>query len=266
MANGYFDDGATHIELGAHTVFVAGFGRNDLILAPHDAVGRVLDTGGGIVDVSVRGQRLRANMGDAEYYIYEILTCLARSEAGDIGSEDNRGERVVFGNSVCVGGAGNVHAYQFADIRMDFESPEKSSEAAWGSVPATAGIFAGSTTNQTYVAGGEDLGCGGSMRIEMERDWPLRVIPRARGARTSVPYRGAVMLFNVRTLWQADGDHITDDITDLVRAIGPRHVDLVANGMTYSDVLLRGAGMEGGDAKYAMVSFDFVQEVGACGL
>jgi len=261
VAEGYFNDGTVNVELGEH-VFVTPTGaRRNVALEPHDDPAVVLDSGGGTFELQVTGQRVRDNLGDAERYIYQLLLALATSEPGDLAHENNRGYRSVFGDSACVSGEGDVQGSRFADMRFDFASPEKSSEPAWGAVPATPGIYAGTSTLRNYAAGGVSLGTGGEMRTEMYRAWPLREIPRARGSRTSVPPRGAVMKFLVRTAWPETTVNLARDLEDLMRTIGPRQVDLTANGNTYEDVVL--AAMRPGhtDRKFTMVEFELLQQL-----
>jgi len=239
MAEGYFNDGTVNVELGAH-VFATPTGRRSIVrLAPHSAPGRVHDSGGGILTLEVTAQRLRANLGDAERYIYERLRALATSGPGDLGCEDNRGYRHVFGDSVCVGGRGEVHGYRFVEMRLDFLTPEKQTEPAWGAVPAPPGTYAGTWTIQDYRAGGVSLGVGGSMRIEMVRSYPLREIPRARGAREGEPESRAEMRFVVEASVVADASNLATELEDLARQISGE-VYLTGNGNAYPGCILEG--------------------------
>ena len=261
MADGYFNDGTVNIELGEH-VFVTPFGRRrNVILELHDDPASVLASGGGALELDVRAQRVRDNLGDAERYIYEYLHSLATSDPGDLGHEDNRGHHSVFGDSVCVGAEGVVSANQFADMRLAFESPEKSSEPAWGSVPAAPATYAGTSTLQDYAAGGVNLGVGGLMGIEMQRSWPLREIPRARGARTTMPPRGAAMRFIVTAARVAGTANLAADLEGLMRSIGPGKMDLTGNGNTFEDVLLQAMRPAHTDHKHTMVEFVFVKQI-----
>ena len=264
MADGYFNDGvAVNIELGVHVFGLPQVARRNLILTPHDAGGVVLDSGGGTHEISVTGQRTRENLGDAERYIYEILVALAGSDAGDLAYEDNRGHRVVFGDAICVSASGEVQAGRFAEIRYEFESPERLSQPAWGAVPTTPGVYAGSDWLQDYAVGGVSLGTGGRMRIEMHRSWPLREMPRARGARATTPYSGAQIRFLVTADQVAGTSNLASALDTVERLIGPRTVDLVANGMQYNDVILDQARPRQTDRKMTEVEFEFVQVWGA---
>ena len=229
MPGGYFNDGnGTHVELGEHAFATATAYRRNVIrepyATPYGGAARVMDSGGGILDVEATGQRVRANMGDAERYIYELFRALAFSGAGDLGVEDNRIFRQVYGDSVCVGATGEVRAFKFADMRFSFLSPEKSGEPAWGGPPPDAPLpYAGTSTAQDYAAGGVTLGIGVSMRIELIRSWPLREIPRARGARTTEPHRAAQIRFIVQCGALANAVHLAAYLENLARQIGPRH-------------------------------------------
>ncbi len=260
MAEGYFDDGTVHVELGAHVFATPGGRRRIVRLQPHSRPGAVLDSGGGVLELEVTGQRLRANLGDAERYIYEQLRALATSDPGELGFEDNRGYRHVFGDSVCLGGIGEVFGYKFVSIRFDFESPEKSSVPAWGSVPAAPGAYPGTATFQDYSAGGVNLGLGGAMRIEMRRSMPLREVPRARGSRASVPPYGAEFRFVVEAARVAGAETLATDIEDLQRQVSGR-VNLVANGNVYRGVLLEGVRPRHTDKRHTGLEIVFVQDI-----
>ncbi|MCK4284469.1 MAG: hypothetical protein KAX44_09150, partial [Candidatus Brocadiae bacterium] len=135
MAEGYFNDGVVDMELGAHVFGTPTVYRRNLRLTPHGESAAILDSGGGVIELRLTGQRLRANLGDAERYIYEHLRALARRGPGTVGFEDNRGQRTTFGGSVCVGAIGEVHGFRFADVQMEFLSPEKSVEPWPAAVP-----------------------------------------------------------------------------------------------------------------------------------
>jgi len=260
MAEGYFNDGTLNIEIGEH-VFATPSGRRRIVtLDPHDQAAAVHDSGGGVLELDVTAQRVRDNLGDAERYAYEILRALALSDPGDLGFEDNRGHRHVFGDSVCVGGRAEVEAFRFVDMSLDFESPEKSSEPAWGAVPATPGIYAGTATLQDYAAGGISLGIGGRMRIEAIRTTLVREIPRARGARADVPPRGGLIKFTVEAALVAGTQNLARYLEDLERSINGT-VDLVANGNTYAGCILEAMRPRHTDRKETMVEFEFVQEI-----
>ena len=270
MGQGYFRAGppygGVNIELGAHVFALpAGARRNLTLEAPYQPAA-VLDSGGGVLSLEVTGQRVRANLGDAERYIYETLRTLALSDPGDLGFVDGRGHQHVYGQSVCVSGSGEVQAFSFADMRFDFESPEKLAEPVWIGAPATPGTYPGTATLQDYAAGGVTLGIGGSMKLEMARSFPLREIPRARGARSRGPATGAQLrlLVNVgRVAWL---ENLATDLEDLIRSIGPRPVDLTANGNVYSSVIFERARPGVTDAKHTMVELEFVQDLAAGGV
>ena len=179
---------------------------------------------------------------------------------------DGRGHQHVYGQSVCVSGSGEVRAFSFADMRFDFECPEKLSEPAWNSVPATPGKYPGTLTLQDYAAGGVTLGIGGTMKVEMARSFPLREIPRARGARSRGPASGAVMRFSVSVGRVAWLENLATDLEDLIRSIGPRAVELTANGNVYSSVIFERARPGVTDAKHTMVELEFVQDLAAGGV
>ena len=71
MAEGYFNDGIVDMELGAHVFGTPTVYRRNLRLTPHDESAAIFDSGGGMIELQVTGQRDRANLGDAERYIYE---------------------------------------------------------------------------------------------------------------------------------------------------------------------------------------------------
>jgi len=273
MAEGYFDDGTTHIELGEHVFALPTGRRRNVRLDPHDQAARVLDSGGGVLELEVTAQRMRANLGDAERYAYEILRALALSDPGTLAYEDNRGYRHTWGRAVCTGGRAEIKAFRFVDMSLDFECPEKRCEPPWGSVPATPATWAGTATLQDYeLRGGAvsplELDLAGVLTLEMSRSRALREIPRARGARASEPARGAEMRFLVEIARVADAENLATDIQDLIRDVGPRQVNLIANGNRYAGLLLESARPDPTDARHTMLELEFVQDLteGAAGI
>ena len=262
MAAGYFNDGSINIELGAH-VFASTTGyRRNLSLTPHGSPARILDSGGGTQELSVRGQRLRANMGDAERWIYEILLALATSDPGELGVQDNLGNQAVFGDAVCVGASGEVQAFRFADVRYTFLAPEVSAQGAFGAVPAAPATYGGTSTAQNYQVDAADVGDHGvSLRIEMTRSYPLREIPRCRGARARGPASNARIRLIVTSHLVDTTQTIWEAVEALVRGIGPRHVDLTGNGNTYADVLLESVRPGLTDLNHTAIEAEFLMEV-----
>ena len=188
---GYFDDGTRHVDLGYHVFATPSAYRRNVRREPHASVASVMSSGGGVLELAVTGQRDRANLGDAERWLYERLRALAFTGPGELGCEDHLGNRATFAQCVCTGAAGEVHAFRFAELQAEFLCPEASSAPAWGSVPAAPGFYAGSVWEQQYEAGGVALGHHAEgLRMEMQRGWPLREIPRARGARSRGPVSG----------------------------------------------------------------------------
>ncbi len=262
MAQGYFDDGTINLELGYHVFALPAASRRIVMLDPHSAPATILDSGGGILDLEVSGSRVRESMGDAERYIYEMLFALSESGPGDLAFEDNRGHQHVFGDAVCTGAVGEVRAFTYADIRFRFACPEKSAEPAWIGVPATPAAYAGTDTLQDYEADGISLGVGGVMQIELVRSHPLRQIPRARGARASIPESGAVIRFVVKTARVADTENLATDLEDLARSISGV-VSLTGNGNTFSGVLLEQMQPRHTDWKHTMLESTFIKNLAA---
>ena len=258
---GYFDDG-TALDLGYHVFASPTAYRRNLRLDPHDAPGVVHGSGGGIIELQVTGQRARANLGDAERWLYERLLALACTEPGELGCEDDLGNRATFGQCVCTGAAGDVHAFRFAELTAEFLCPEKSGEPAWAAVPDAPATYAGTVWEQQYAAGGVALGHHAEgMRIEMQRQYPLREIPRARGARSRGPVRGAVIRFVVTSHATVTAEHLAHYLEDLARDIGSCPMDLTANGNTYADVLLENVRPTHTDRRWSRFAVEFVQQI-----
>ena len=264
MAEGYFNDGTINIELGAHAFALPAGRRRIVKLTPHDDPATVLDSGGGILELDLTAQRLRTNLGDAERYIYELLLALATSDPGELGYEDNRGHRHVFGDAVCDEATGEVHGFRFADLRLHFACAEKSAEPAWAGAPAAPAAYAGTDTLQDYAAGGVTLGVGGRIRIEMDRSYELREVPRARGARATEPPRRAMMRFIIDADRVAGTENLATDLEDLARSISG-YVNLTANGNTFTNVLLERIRPRHTDRKATGVQFTFVKDIGTGG-
>ncbi len=263
MGQGYFDDGKIAIELGEHVFATPGAVRRNASLTPHGEPAALFDSGGGVMGVHVTGQRLRANLGDAERYAYERLRALACSAPGTVAFEDNFAKRATFGESVCVDGLAEVRAYRFVDLSLQFGSPEKSSEP-WPSFPApdAPDVYAGTGTLLDYAAGGVALGHHAEgMRIDMQRDYPLREIPRARGARARGPARGAAIRFIVRSYAAVSAQNLARYLEDLEREIGPRPVDLTGNGNTFAGVVLEDMRPVHTDRRHTAFEATFAMEV-----
>ena len=115
--------------------------------------------------------------------------------------------------------------------------------------------------NEDYAAGGVTLGIGVGMRIEMQRSFPRRGIPRARGARARGPRSGAAMRFVVSAHLVDRTAVMARALEDLARSIGPRYVDLTGNGNTYADVLLERIQSAATDMNHTTFEAEFVQEI-----
>ncbi len=262
MASGYFNDGQTHVELGAHVHGVPAIQRSDLIFSPPGRSACVLDQGGGVLDVSVTGQRLRDNLGDAERYLHDLMLALACSEPGVLGWEDNRGHRCTFGDAVCVRAEGRVSAMRFAELRCTFACPEAVSQPEWGSVPDVPAAYDGTSTAQDYAANGLQIGAYPvSLRIAMTRAYPLRPVPRARGARSRGPVSGAVLRLTVHASHrQADGS-LPAALVELERQIGPGFVALTGNGNSYPNCFLSAVRPVPTDGDHTTFEAEFVRRI-----
>jgi hypothetical protein len=162
---------------------------------------------------------------------------------------------------VCIGAVGEVRAFRFVEVELDFQCPEAPDGPAWGTVPAPPAQWPGTSTSQDYAAGGVALGVGGTMRIEMARRFPVRPLPRARGARACGPPSGAHVRFIVTAHLLAGGDNLAAALQELERSIGPGPVDLTANGNTYADVLLESVRPKHGDRAHTSFEAEFLQQI-----
>ncbi len=264
MAGGYFKDGTVDIELGSHAFATPRAVRPGVILSPHRRPAVVLDAGGGVLDMQVTGRRLRQNLGDAERYLYERLHSLGTSDPGRLGCRDDLGRRATFGSSVCVGAVGRVEAFRFAELRLRFYSPEKSAEPAWESAPAPPAPYPGTDTLRDYAAGDVTIGHHPvGMELEMTRRYPMRRIPRARGTRPRGPRRGAQIRFVIRAHARVAARNLGDYLEELARQIGPRPVELTANGNIYRDVLLERLEPAHTDLRHTGFEAEFVMSLGS---
>ena len=262
MAGGYFNDGLVSVEIGEHAFATPGAARRNLILDPHGQAAAVHDSGGGMISLDVTGQRLRENLGDAERYAYDLFVALALTDPGDLGVEDQLGHRATFAQAVCTGAAADVQAFRFADMRFEFLTPEKAAEPAWLAIPAAPATYPGTDTLLDYAAGGVALGTHPQgMSIEMARSYPLREIPRARGSRSRGPERGAIMRFIVASHAVASGLALARYLEDLARQIGPRPVDLTANGNTFADVVLDRLTPDHTDRRATRFTVELIQQL-----
>jgi len=259
---GYFDDGTRHVDLGYHVFATPSAYRRNVRREPHASVASVMSSGGGVLELAVTGQRDRANLGDAERWLYERLRALAFTGPGELGCEDHLGNRATFAQCVCTGAAGAVQAFRFAELQAEFLCPEASSAPAWGSVPAAPGFYAGSVWEQQYEAGGVALGHHAEgLRMEMQRGWPLREIPRARGARSRGPVSGAVIRLVVTSHATVTAEHLARYLEVLAREIGACPVDLTGNGHSYAGCTLESLRPAHTDRRWGRFTAEFVQEV-----
>ena len=263
MAGGYFNDGAgVNVELGEYVPALPTVARRNLILTPYDLPAEILPSGGGLQEIEALGQRLRANLGDAERYVYGLFRQLARSGPGDLGVEDNIGRRATFADAVCVGARAEIQAFRFVDARFTFLAPERSGQPVWGAIPLAPAVYPGGSTSQDYAAGGITIGeHPAAMRIEMVRSCELRPIPRARGGRATVPHARAHLRFIVESHQVSDTDNLADELQDLARSIGPGEVNLTGNGITYIDCVLEGIRPDFTDNRATRFEAEFVKEI-----
>ncbi len=221
MPAGYFDDGERCVELGEHVFATAGLARSNLLLEPAGRGGRLLENGGGVLALTVTGRRLRANLGDAERYLHELLCALAVSGSGTLGVEDALGRRSTFGNAVCTAARGVVHGRRYVEVECEFACAESEVAPGWSTPPATPDTYPGTCTEQQYVAGGVALGTGAGMRVQMRRRYAVRTTPRARGARAVGPQRGAHLRLVVLAHLRAAAEALPSALADLARASAP---------------------------------------------
>ena len=259
--SGYFTDGTISVELGEYVFATPATQRPIAQLDPPGLPASLLDAGGGVVEVNVTAQRLRANLGDAERYGFELLQALATSGAGELGIEDARGNRYTLSDAACVSGSARVEAFRLCSVDLTFQAPQAAAAPDWTTPPAPPAEWPGTATLQDYAAGGVDLGIGGSMDIEMVRSWPSRMIPRARGARMAEPPSGASLSFLLHVHAKPDSQSLPAYLQETARHVGPRAVDLTANGNTYSDVLLRGLWPDHADRGATSFRAEFVKEL-----
>jgi len=261
MAGGYFDDGTVQVALGEHVFATPAAQRSILLMTPLCSPALALHVGGGVLGLTVTGQSVRRDLGDAERYAAELLRALATSDPGTLGVEDELGQRAAFASSVCTGAVAEVRAFRFVEIKFDFACPEAPDDAAWGTIPEAPDAYAGTSTLQDYAAGGVTLGIGGIMRIEMQRRHPVRPVPRARGSRARGPQSGAHLRLIVTAHLLAGSDNLASALLDLERSIGAEPVDLTANGNTYADVLLESVRPKHSDRAHTSFEAEFIQGI-----
>jgi len=257
--SGYFIGPNTEVELGRQAFGAPRPRREVVTLSPPAAPARVHDAGGGILDIPLTGRRLRANLGDAERWAWKVLTALATSGPGELGIEDRRGECATWSDAVCVRASAEVSAFRFVTLECAFRAPESPSSPAWAGAPAAPATYSGTSTSQDYAAGGVDLGVGGTMRLEMERQAALRAVPRTRGARVSGPPSGAEVRLKIDAHAKADAAHLAAYLHDMARSIGARPVDLSANGNSYAGVVLDDLRPDHSDTRAASFTAEFVR-------
>jgi hypothetical protein len=261
---GYFTDGEVNIELGEHVFATPSVRRSSSILVPHGRPGVLLDRGGGVIELQVTGQRLRYSLGDAERYVYELFRSLALSGAGDVGIEDELGNRTVLGGCLCVGATAEVRALRFVEMKFTFAMPEQASEPAWSGIPAPPAEYPGTGSAQDYAAGGVAIGEHPlGLRIEMMRECRVRPLPRSRGGRAAAVVRGAAIAFTVQAHTTATGAQLAGHLAQLARSIGPRPVILCGNGNSFEGAVLDTVEPAHADGRHTRVEVRFLLPVDA---
>ena len=259
---GWLNDGTTAVEIGYNVWANPIEGRSNVVLAPQDLPAVVLDSGGGLVDLTVTGQRVRANLGDAERWIYQTLAAAMQLGPAALGVENYQGAYTTWSNAVCLGGKGSVEAAAFAQIEFDCQVGQLLTAPVWADPPDTDDVYSGTLTAMDYAAGGVALGDGDSMKFEARRNYPVRPVPRARGARSVGPASGATMRLIV-TGWIAAGSrYLPSLLTVLAREIGPGPVSLTANGNAYADCVLERLAPKSTPWRATNFEATFVQQIG----
>lgn len=250
------------VYLGAFGYATPDVERADARLTPPGEPATRLSLGGGLLGVTVTADTERANLGDAELFIHTILTTLATAAPETLVLIDGYGNTVAFGDAVCVGARGVTFARCFARIELDFLAPEQSTDATPPSNPGAPATYAGTSTDQSYTAGGTAIGHQGErMDIEMERSFPLRGIPRCRGVRARGPSSAALLRLSVRAHALDRTQHVAEYLRDLERSIGASELALAGNGNSFSGCLLESIRPEHRVPRARPFSAVFTQEI-----
>lgn len=242
MPGAYFQDDTSSIELGASASVLASATRRMVVVRSRAGDAQVTGADGGLLGLTVVAHRLRANLGDAERYAWETLRALAAAGTGTLGIEDAFGARTTFGSCACRRASARMTAGRLVEMRLDFVAAERSAQPAWSALPDTPGTWPGTDTLRDYAVDGVSLGDRpAAMRLEMERDTDLRVVPRTRGARATIPGGGALLRLSVTGWLQPTGGSPVAAFDGLVRSIGTAGPTLSGNGNSYANVRLEAA-------------------------
>ena len=238
MAGGYFDDGTVQVALGAHVFATPAARRSNLLMTPFCSPALALHVGGGVLELTVTGQAVRDNLGDAERYAAELLRALATSGPGTLGVEDDLGRRAAFASSVCTGAVAEVRAFRFVEVQVRLRLPGGAGRRGLGRAcpmrrtPTPAPRRCRTTRPAAWRSASAAAcasRCSGATRCGRcpARAAPARAAPERR---PPAPDRHRPPAGETTT-WPRRSE-------DLERSIGAGPVDLTANGNTYADVVL----------------------------
>lgn len=258
---GYYETEGTKVDLGQHVFATPGVQREMADARQPGHPTRWHPQGGGVMQLEVTAQRQRANLGDAEWWAYSRLRELALADKGLLAVSDALGNEHAFEAAVMVSAEARVDAYELATLTLDMQCGESSSDASYGSAPSEPAERTGATTSQDYTAGGVDLGVGGKMELEAYRNTRIRPIPRARGARVSLPESGGEMRLIITADLVAEGANLADEVESLARSISGQTITVSANGNEYTDCLLADVRSKHTDWRNTTLDWTFVQDL-----
>lgn len=261
MQGYYKTSNGTKTDLGQHVFATPGVQRGmaDVRLPGHPTRWHAQD--GGVMQLEVTAQRQRSNLGDAEWWAYSRLRELVLAQKGLLAVSDALGNEHAFADAVMVSAEARVDAYELATLTLDMQCGESSSDAAYGTPPIEPATRAGTSTSQDYTANGVSLGVGGKMQFEAYRDTRIRPIPRARGARVSLPKAGGEMRIIITADLVADGSNIADQVEALARSISGQTLTISANGNEYTECLLADVRSQHTDWRNTTLDWTFLQDL-----
>jgi len=251
--SGYFQDGSFKLLLPDCALLGTGHQNTPLQLpAWNQHNPTLLRHGGNLNSIEVVGVAMRYAQGDGEAWLYNTLVALASCGLGDLyigQTARSKYENCYFsaGEGEIVSGTDEGDDRCYVNYRLQFiqSAGEQPVSLSTGSSPPTAPPeYSGKDSTKTYTFGGTAMGLlsAGGLRIRVNREPLVKVLPRCYGARIKDRAQGA----QGRTL-EFGLDMTADPMTypthadfeewfhELANNTGDEPGDLVGCGNTWAD-------------------------------
>jgi hypothetical protein len=226
--------------------------------------------GGGLVELRVRGVSQRANNGDAEYFLYSLLTSLGRTSIGGLQVNGSLYPNCMFsrgkGEIVFTGYESTVASYELSFI-MSVPDSLLSSPATW--YETLPYFYAGTLTEDIFYFNGVQIGeCAHITSLDATRKTSATIIPRARGVRLKSSYNTTTVTLHLKAWIHINPQPLSSrqlaetTTKNLFANLGGVPATLTGNGNFYTEMSLSSFKPKGEDTPWVIpLELDFVQIV-----